>query len=380
VFVSSKNPEKILRIEPEQYFTKIPFIPNPDGSFYDIGFGVLIGSINRASNTILNMLLDAGTLANRQSGFLAKGIRVKGGDTRFKPGEWKVVEALAADLKNGIVPLPTKEPSTVLYNLLVFLIEAGNKLGSTVDMMVGENPGQNQPATTTMAVLEQGLKVFIAIHKRQFRALKNEYKKLYKLNAKYFSEMKDEYLEFINPMQEHEQEALEDYNGPADDVRPNADTSVITEAQRITKAQALLQLLPLGLNVEAVKKRNLEAQKQENIQELLAPNPPGPADPKIELMAQKQKSDVLLRAAELVLSHMSEESLANLNMTGALKNLADARLKTAQANVADRGATLSEIETHLEIFKATQEREEQEEEQEVAQQLGGADGGGAQQQ
>ena len=372
VFYSAKDKSKLLRIEAEQYFTKIPFIPNPDGSFYDIGFGVLLGSLNRASNTILNQLIDAGTLSNRQSGFLAKGIRIKGGDTRFKPGEWKTVETIANDLKNGIVPLPVREPSSVLYNLLQFLIEAGNRVGSTVDMMVGENPGQNQPATTTMAVLEQGLKVFIAIHKRQFKALKEEYQKLYKLNQKYAD--RDDYVTFIDPNSEYAAEAREDYDGPANDVRPNADTSVITEAQRISKAQALLQLLPLGLNTQEVTKRVLESQKQETIEALMAPNPQPQVDPKIQLEGQKLQFQAAVKGAELALKHLVEEAQANVNTTQAISNLADARLKTAQANVADHSANLNELEAHLNVYKTMQEQEEKEEVQEVNEQLGGAGG------
>lgn len=369
VYVSSKNKKKILRIDPEEYFTKIPFIPSPDGSFYDIGFGVLLGSINKAANTILNQLLDAGTLSNRQAGFLAKGIRIKGGNTNFNPGEWKIVETIASTLKDSIVPLPVRDPSTVLYQLLVFLLDAGNKLGSTVDMMVGENPGQNQPATTTMAVLQQGLKVFIAIHKRMFKAFKEEYQKLYRLNKKYVDI--NDYLDFVDPTDEERDEAQSDYQGPSNDVRPNADANVITEMQRVQKAQALLQLLPLGLNHEEVTRRVLVSQKQEDIDSLMKPNPNPPQDPKITLQAQKQHTDMLLKAAELVLKHMDSEAVANKDAAQALQFLAQARLATAQANSLDENVDLSKVDRHLEMIKLAQENEEKEEEAEVKQELGG---------
>lgn len=363
----SKTTRKILKIDADEYFTKIPFIPSPDGSFYDIGFGVLLGSINHSSNTILNLLVDAGTLSNRQSGFLAKGVRIKGGDSRFKPGEWKTVEAMANDLKNGIVPLPVREPSSILFALLQFLIESGNRLGSTIDMMVGENPGQNQKATTTLAVLEQGLKVYVAIHKRQFKAFKEEYKKLYKLNSKYLD--KQEYLKFIDPNEEFTEETLADYVGEANDIAPNADTTIITEAQRLTKAEALLQLLPLGINVEETKRRVLLAQKQENIDALLQPNPPGPADPKVELEIKKLQFEAVKTGAQLTLDHIVEEAAASASTARALEALASARLKTAQANATDKTATLTDVQTSLGVIKAMSEREEQEEEQDVSRQL-----------
>lgn len=373
VFVSPKDHSKILRIEAEEIFTKIPFIPNPDGSFYDIGFGVLLGSLNKAANTILNMLLDAGTLSNRQSGFLSKGIRVKGGDMRFQPGEWKIIESLAGDIKNAIVPLPVREPSSVLYQLLVFLLEAGNRLGSTVDLMVGENPGQNQPYSTTVAVLEQGLKVFVAIHKRQFKAMKSEYQKLYRLNKRHTTEA--EYLSVVDPAKEDLEDAKLDYKGEDNDIRPNADASTITEAQRIAKSQALLQLAgPLGLNLEEVRRRVLVSQKQENVDALLQPNPPMPPDPKVELEMGKLRFQAAKAGAELALSHMEIENEAIKDATAAMLNLANARKVTAETNSIDSATNINEVAAHFNLLKGAMEREEAEEQAEVNQQLGGAAG------
>jgi chaperonin GroES len=247
-------------------------------------------------------------------------------------------------------------------------LDAGNKLGSTVDMMVGENPGQNQPATTTMAVLQQGLKVFIAIHKRMFKAFKEEYQKLYRLNKKHVSV--EDYISFVDPGAEEASEAETDYSGPSNDVRPNADANVITEMQRVQKAQALLQLLPLGLNHEEVTRRVLVSQKQEDIDSLMKPNPNPPQDPKITLQAQKQHTDMLLKAAELVLKHMTAEAGANLEAAQALDFISHARLNTAQANSLDENVDLSKVDRHLEMIKIAQEKEEKEEEEEVSEELG----------
>src|SRR5574343_215545 len=146
-------------IEPIQYYTKYCFIPNADGSFYDIGFGVLLGPLNDSVNTLINQLVDAGHLNNLQGGFLGKGLKLKMGEQRFKPGEWKTINNTADDLKKQILPLPTKEPSAVLFQLMGTLITSGKELASVAEIFVGKMPGQNTPATTTMATIEQGMKV-----------------------------------------------------------------------------------------------------------------------------------------------------------------------------------------------------------------------------
>jgi len=99
---------KIVRIERIDYFTKYGFVPNPDGSFYDIGFGLLLGPINETINTTLNQLLDAGTMSNRSAGFLGRGARIKGGEHSFNPFEWKQVLSTGDDLRKAIVTLPVR--------------------------------------------------------------------------------------------------------------------------------------------------------------------------------------------------------------------------------------------------------------------------------
>jgi len=156
--IDDKGNEKLIKITPTEYFTKFGFIPNPDGGIYDLGFGLLLGGINESVNTLTNQLLDSGTLNNLQAGFLGRGIRVRSGNTRFIPGEWKPVDFTGDDIKKHIFPLPTKEPSDVLFKLLETLVTSGKELASVAEIFVGKMPGQNTPATTTMATIEQGLK------------------------------------------------------------------------------------------------------------------------------------------------------------------------------------------------------------------------------
>ena len=292
------NDDEILRIEAEEYFTKFSFIPNPDGGFYDIGFGVLLGPTNEAANTIINQLVDAGTLSNLQSGYIGRGARIKKSDTSFKPGEWKQINVTGDDLRKNIFPLPVREPSGVLFNLLGTLLDSGNRLASTTEMMVGENPGQNQPATTTLAVIEQGMKVFTAIYKRLYRSLKKEYKKLFDLNSDYLDEQ--EYFTILDIGNEQVQKiARDDYNEDTYDVVPAADPNVITEAQRLAKAQALMEMIPLGtVNPQEVTMRVLRAMEQPAIEQLVQMPPPQP-DPKVELEAQKQQQEFTVKMREL---------------------------------------------------------------------------------
>jgi len=122
-----------------------------------------------------------------QAGFIGKGLRIRMGDTRFLPGEWKAVNSTGADLKQQIVPLPTKEPSNVLFQLMGSLITSGKELASVAEIFVGKMPGQNTPATTTMATIEQGMKVFTAVYKRLYRSLTEEFLKLSRLNNIYLN-------------------------------------------------------------------------------------------------------------------------------------------------------------------------------------------------
>lgn len=279
---------KLLRIQPVEYFTKFSFVPNPDGGFYDIGFGTLLSPLNETINTVINQLLDAGTMSTLQAGFVSRGIRIKGGDQTFSPGEWKTVNATGDDLRKGIVPLPTREPSNVLFQLLGMMIEGAQKLSSVTDMLMGENPGQNQPATTTMAVLEQGLKVFSSIHKRNHRALKKEFKKLYRLNRLYLDPRS--YFEVLDIGEEGAAEIFQnDYSPDITNIQPYSDPNVSSESQKLLKAQGLMELLQLGtVNPTVVTQRILMAQEQDNVEEIMT-MPEQQPDPEVLLQQEQQR-------------------------------------------------------------------------------------------
>lgn len=288
-----KGKEKLVRIQPTEFYTKYGFIPNPESRIYDLGFGHLLGPINESVNTIVNQLVDAGTLANLQSGFIGKGLRLKMGDTPMRPGEWRAVNSVGDDIRKQMVPLPAKEPSNVLFQLLGMLVTSGKELASVAEIFVGKMPGQNTPATTTMATIEQGMKVFTAIYKRIYRSLSEEFKKLYKLNNTYLDPQT--VVEVLDEPIGPDDFSLEGY-----DICPGADPTAVSSTERLLKAQGLLELLGMGLPLDPIKvtMRVLEAQEQPNWQELIPgmqetgqPQVPPKQDPKMIEMQMKMAAE-----------------------------------------------------------------------------------------
>lgn len=286
--------KKIIQIKPTTMYTKFGFIPNPDGSFYDIGFGVLLGPLNEAVNTLINQLIDSGTLNNLNSGFIGKALKIKLGTGTFSPGEWKPVNATGDDLRKQIVPLPSKEPSNVLFQLLGTLITSGKELASVAEIFTGKMPGQNTPATTTMATVEQGMKVFTAIYKRIYRSLAQEFDKIFILNKTYLDPQT--YAKVLDDTVDPE-----DFDDSSFDIFPGADPQATTSTEKLQKAQGLLEMLQMApgiLDPIKVISRVLDAQEQPNWQELFTKQvqqtgqvPPPPPDPKILAIQQKMQAD-----------------------------------------------------------------------------------------
>lgn len=271
--------ETVVRIEPIRYFTKYEFIPSLDGSWYSIGFGSLLQSLNETINATVNQLLDAGTLSNVQGGFIGSGVKVRSGNTPFKPGEWKKAENEGGDLKNNIVPLPVQGPSAVLFSLLGMMIEAAKDITATKDILTGETEGANQAVGTTLAMIEQGLKVFTAIYKRVHRALRRELGQLYRLNGLYLDD--EAYFTF----QDSEQAVARSDYADDIDVLPVSDPTIVTDMQRMGRAQFLIATFRGDPNIDQreLDRRVLEAASIDDI-ETLMPEPKGPPSPPPEMV------------------------------------------------------------------------------------------------
>ena len=292
---------KVLRIEPVEYYTKYSFIPSPDGGFYDLGFGALLSPINDSVNTIINQLLDQGSLQTTAGGFIGKGARIKGGMTRFKANEWKRVDVAGGTLRDSIVPLPVAAPAPVLFELLSLLIGYAERVGSVTDTMVGENPGQNTPAYNMSAMLEQGLQVFNGIFKRIYRSFRSELRKLYALNGLYLDQ--EEYFAY----QDQDSNILQaDYTSDPKDLIPAADPNAFSNKEKLSKAMAVAERaagIP-GYDPVRVEKGILEAMDVANSMELFPlvqgedgsmqlKFPPQP-DPELEI----EKADMQRRTLE----------------------------------------------------------------------------------
>lgn len=307
---------QIVKIDQVQYFTDFGFIPDPGGGYYKFGFGQFLLHINLSINTTINQLFDAGTLHNTQGGFVTKGFRIKGGTFSLAPNEWKQVDMTGMDLKANILPLPTKTPSAVLFQLLGFLVDAGKQLSSTADVLSGE--GQpNTPATTTLALIEQGLKVYTAIYKRIFRSMKKEFKKLFRLNAIYLPD--EEYFNFNDSEQFI---ARDDYNMGDIAIAPVADPNA-TDIQRLVRAQALMAVP--GLNPKVQQRQYLSALKYsaEEIEELT--NFEQPPDVKM-LEFQAKTTEMSLR-----MQLEREKALSEISVNESIKILNLAKAEAAEA-------------------------------------------------
>lgn len=349
--------EKTIKyFQPIQMYTKFGFIPNPDGGFYDIGFGILLGPLNESVNTLINQLIDSGSLSTLQSGFIGKGMRLKMGDQRFQPGEWKPVNATGDDLRKQIVPLPTKEPSNVLFQLMGTLITSGKELASVAEIFVGKMPGQNTPATTTMASIEQGMKVFTAVYKRIYRSLGDEFLKIFALNKMYLDP--NHYVEVIDT-----QIGPDDFDSSACDISPGADPTAVSQTEKLLKAQGLLELLPMApgmLDPIKVFQRVLEAQEQPNWQDLFSAAvqqsgqlPPPPPDPKLMAIQAKVEADQRKAAVDIQSKQMDME----LKGREAALQMQMEKQKHAQQMQMDQEKTMSKAASELamaNIFASTE--------------------------
>jgi chaperonin GroES len=344
--VSGPRTGKIIRIRPVEYFTKKTFIPSPDGGIYDIGFGVFLGPLNEAVNSLVNMLLDAGTMQTTAGGFLARGAKIRGGVQSFSPFEWKRVDATGDDLRKSIFPLPVNAPSDVLFQLLSLLINYTSRVSGTTDITVGENPGQNTPAQTTQTMVEMGQKIYTAIFKRIWRASKEEFQKLYRLNGMFMS------LDIPSVGGA----TRVDYLGGEDDIQPVADPHVTSETMRLQLAGSVATraMSVPGYNRDAAERNLLKAMHVENIDEIFTGTEgmPPPKDPKVALQEIKEQNtnqrfqmELQARAQEFIAELMEEQRLNNAKImqlqAAAAESAANAQSEQQYAQVAAVNAQLT---------------------------------------
>lgn len=329
-----KKDGEVVRITPIEYFTDFHFLRSSDGGFYSMGFGTLLLPLNAAINSVINQLIDAGTLNNMQGGLIGRGVRLRAGDTAFKMGEWKSVDVASGhDLKDNVFALPTKEPSQTLLKLLELLIAAGKELSSTTDINQGRQQAQNVATGTVQALIEQGTKVFIAINKRLYRSLQKEYVKVYELNNKYLDN--NRYREMLN---DPNAEVKKDFELNTMVVKPVADPTISSENQRFNKAAVLATLKtadPRAVDQYIVGVMNLDDQIVKMILPPKDPKaPPPPEQQKIIAEAQKLQAEVAQIAA---MARLSAEEIQLKAQKG------QDEAKMTQANVMESQARVAKM-------------------------------------
>jgi hypothetical protein len=247
------------------HFVHYPYIPG--FGFYGFGLIHLVGGFAKSATSILRQLVDAGTLSNLPGGFKSKDLRVKGDDTPIAPGEWRDVDVTGMTIKDSIIPLPYKEPSATLYQLLQTIVEEGRKFASVADLKVGDMSAQ-APVGTTLAILERTLKVMSAVQARVHAAMKQEFKLLAGIVRDYTPE---DYAYEVDVSIDNARKAKkQDYD--IVEIIPVSDPNASTMAQRVVQYQAALQLAttaPAIYDLPQLHRQMLEVLGIKNVEKLV---------------------------------------------------------------------------------------------------------------
>ena len=261
----------------KEFFVHYKFLPGL--GFYGFGLIHMIGGLSKTATAALRQLLDAGTLSNLPAGFKSRGMRIRDDDQPFQPGEFRDVDAPGGNIKDQFQILPFKEPSATLFQLLGFVVQAGQRFAAIADMQVGED-GKNRAVGTTVALLERGSRVMSAIHKRCYYAMRQEFRLL--------ADVFGTYLPPVYPYAVYGGDRLikgQDFSDVVD-VIPVADPNIFSMTQRVTLAQTQLQIAqsaPELHNIHEAYRRVYTALGTKDIDTLLKPDvKDAPTDPAIE--------------------------------------------------------------------------------------------------
>ena len=344
--INSKG--QVAKITKREYYTHYPFIPSTDGSFYNLGFFDILYPLNETINTTLNQLLDAGRLANSNSGFIAKSLRIGKGPMRMKLGQYTPVNATGAALRDGIVTMDFPGPSTVLFQLLGLVIESGKEVANLKDVLSGDATNANMPVGTTMALIEQGMQVFSVIYKRVHRAIAKELRILKKINSEYLNP--DHYVEVLDT-----KVSPDDFKDEGINFSPVSDPKMVTDLQRMGRAQYLSQFAndPFFNPIE-IRRRLLEAAQIEDIDSLVIEPSDAPSmQEQLEMLKQRNENirlSIELRKLQL------EEAKTKAEVVGkhakAIDDLASAEAREVGTQI---GAYTAETERLARIAQLDQQ-------------------------
>ena len=263
----------------KQYFVHYKFLPGL--GFYGYGLIHMLGGLSRTATAALRQLLDAGALANLPAGFKARGLRIADDDSPIQPGEFRDVDAPSGDLRAGLMPLPYKGADQTLFQLLGFVVQAGQRFASIADQKIGDSVAANAPVGTTMALIERGSRVMSAIHKRLHYAQKTEFNLL----AKVFKEFLPQRYPYDVGSNAVPSVKSTDFDDRVD-IMPVSDPNIFSMSQRVTLAQTQLQMAqsdPKSHNIYEAYKRMYQSLGVKDIDAILPPpDTPKPKDPALE--------------------------------------------------------------------------------------------------
>lgn len=314
--VQIQVPGDVVKVQRRDYFVPFLFLPDPKGGYLGMGFAQMLGATQDVIDTLLNQLIDAGTLANSGGGFIGRGVSFRErGPIRFSPGEYKPVDSTGPDLRNSIVPMQFPGASPALFQLMGMMIDAGKSTSSVTDVLTGSVERNMQP-TTVMMLVEQGLQVFGDVVEGVFDSMAQELKLAYELNSIYLPD--EVYLSTLDAPQEEMQGVSARTDFAADlAVRPVGDPKAITDVQRLVKAEYLKSFLGQpGVNNREIQTRLLEAGGIDDAEKILPPQQgPGPQEVAAMELAKLKAQQA---AAEVVKT-----------LTEAMKNIATAEAAEA---------------------------------------------------
>jgi hypothetical protein len=303
VHKDDKPEGKIVYIKAKKYYIKYGFIPSNDGSFYDEGFGDLLFHTNNVVDTLLNQLIDAGTLANSSQGFISKTLKQRAGNIKVKPGTYDYVETFGTSLRDSIMPIDHKEPSIVLFQLLQFILSSSKELVG-VNPAFSQDMNPNLAPTTMMALVEEGAKEFKALYKRIYRSLAKEINMVEDIIRDESDTFEPMYTKVLD---DEEANFEKDYNNETYDIIPISDVEVITSFEKRQKSMFLLnllnnQILLPYLNVEVILRKVLVFANCSDIGDVVQPAPPPQTDPRLEIEQMKlqlKEGEIQLKEAQI---------------------------------------------------------------------------------
>jgi len=371
---------EVVRIAATKNITKYGFLRDPQGGFLDVGYTHLLSAIVSGINSTTNQLVDAGTLANRQSGWMSKEFRRKMGSSSFKPGEWKQTGVSAQALQTGIVPLPVKEPSPTLLALMNFMVTNVQELAASADLKGAL--GANAAVGTTLALIDEQMAGTGAIVKRIYRAMSQEFRKLFELNARFVDPV--QYQEILD---DNQADFEQDFNLRGMDIVPVANPEVATKTQRIIQANAEVAQAQLvaftGGDVRPIMKNFFEAigstigdevypeeTPEQQLQRLLTENP----DLQALITGEQERQDLIAAAQADALEREQvreditleskvgkENSETELNEARIIKTLEEAESEDLKNNVTTYTAGLDIDAQELQNQKTLQELQQPQE-------------------